>query len=1417
MTSKYTYQRRNEFSNMDWSAFGDIKYLWWDYKGKKYYYCVAYVWDNTWMRWYPYWVSPICNWKFCGARTTTLWEFLQVVLNIADQYVYQKYLVKWSDVKSWMDSLQKWSYADTYLTNSEKDMINSYANNKISGELPNEESLQPYIKYCMFNLDKCGMQKFWVIWQWYWPVWELNILYDNNIVEYAKYADWDIHELVDWKFVLETLYNLFNLIDCDFNYDYDCDWLINTQDNCPNAYNPHQTDTDGDWIWDVCDDDIDWDWVKNPIWIVDDLWSVVISKYEKWMDNCLFVVNANQLDSSKNWVWDACENDKMKLWMYIKTSSIKSTAPVSVEFQAITQWSVKWKITRTFGDWTSAEWKKVSHKFEKDWLYTVQAIAEWYSNNAQASTTIMIWKDPETNYWLQIIPDKQVTKLWWEINFKINKNWDFDSFQWDFGNWNVVERKNGWSISRIFKNEWTSFVTLKWFKDWKIVAVANSVVWVWNSWIWSSLQASNVHPKKWESISLRTSVSWFTTNDISSIERNMWDETYNNNNLNWVYSYKLAWSYVIVQTINLVNWNKLQNFLTINVWDSALDKSYAIETDLDKTIINSLWNINFSTKQISSIPVPTLILNSYDDWSSEKTYENLSVRPKSFDHKYYTEWIYFPKTTVFIDDCVSLSTVATVVVNDWDICLDALLNGTLNQLWWDLDKDWIPDICDDDIDWDWFPNLIWAIRNSDKNSNFNVNNVNWEILSLHKNICSLDNCPTKKNINQIDLNNNGRWDECDWDDIYSQNISNSNLFYDDYNNKIFGSTDRNDNDTDWDWITNDKDICPELPENYNWVLDFDWCPEIWVDKNCSLTNYNYVNNNWSVYPVNNLEAPERLSIIDPKKPEPSCVWDTCKTICVWDVSTCTSCNWDKSCELCLQNPDLCGSWSGGDWPFSITARCQPEHELYTRYWITSNSFSFSNMFEWTCPCKPCHWFVSDANWLISSIWDFSVCAKECIDDYNIQIHNPNSSVPACKWKDCNWVACNWDITCDYCKKYPELCWSWSGGIWPYTLFVLNESGVIYSKTWINSHDFSFADMLEWDCPCKTYYWYIIDSNWKKSSMWKFLVCDKDCESTGIIDSTGIIMNDWPNDSVTPCVGNACNNICQWDINNCPSCNWSKTCENCEQDPDSCGTWTWWEWPFVITSRCEDENILYQWFNITSRNFSFNNIFEWDCPCRVCHRFVSSSDWLVSGIKDIYICNNCTPDSPWIISEWPDVPVTPCVWNECDNVCQWDVNDCPSCNWSPDCDWCEQNPDSCGTWTWWEWPFIITARCESNSIIYQRFNITSLEFSFANIFEWDCPCRVCHRFVEDELWNVSETNDIFVCNEECNNPTDPDVPTIIPGDEPIETPECLSCPCIFTDYWDTLNINDKVKAILFDYDMSVIYWETIPVSIMQYLN
>jgi hypothetical protein len=50
-----------------------------------------------------------------------------------------------------------------------------------------------------------------------------------------------------------------------------------------------------------------------------------------------------------------------------------------------------------------------------------------------------------------------------------------------------------------------------------------------------------------------------------------------------------------------------------------------------------------------------------------------------------------------------------------------------------------------------------------------------------------------------------------------------------------------------------------------------------------------------------------------------------------------------------------------------------------------------------------------------------------------------------------------------------------------------------------------------------------------------------------------------------------------------------------------------------------------------------------------------------------------------------------------------------------------------------------------------------------------------------------------------------------------TPTCFSCPCVFSDYANDLMLDDKVKASLWDFDMNVLYSESIPEPIRQYLN
>jgi len=116
----------------------------------------------------------------------------------------------------------------------------------------------------MFNLDACEMRTFGQIAQAYWPVSELNILYNQDIIDVQRAKNIDIYANVDGQTALDIFYKLYTNIQCSFDNDYDCDSIINAEDNCPYEYNPSQKDTAQNGIGNVCDEDIDGDGIKNP-------------------------------------------------------------------------------------------------------------------------------------------------------------------------------------------------------------------------------------------------------------------------------------------------------------------------------------------------------------------------------------------------------------------------------------------------------------------------------------------------------------------------------------------------------------------------------------------------------------------------------------------------------------------------------------------------------------------------------------------------------------------------------------------------------------------------------------------------------------------------------------------------------------------------------------------------------------------------------------------------------------------------------------------------------------------------------------------------------------------------------------------------------------------------------------------------
>ena len=131
------------------------------------------------MAWYPS-TSTKCKWNFCGQEMITTSEFYQTVLNVIQDQIRGKYLIDWSKVKSRKKWLKKNSMQMKVLNQTNIDVINK-ADSSIRPAQTNDE-FQTRLKYCMYNLSACNFQNFWVIWTWYRPVSELNILYKEWII-----------------------------------------------------------------------------------------------------------------------------------------------------------------------------------------------------------------------------------------------------------------------------------------------------------------------------------------------------------------------------------------------------------------------------------------------------------------------------------------------------------------------------------------------------------------------------------------------------------------------------------------------------------------------------------------------------------------------------------------------------------------------------------------------------------------------------------------------------------------------------------------------------------------------------------------------------------------------------------------------------------------------------------------------------------------------------------------------------------------------------------------------------------------------------------------------------------------------------------------------------------------------------------
>ena len=811
----YTSDFWGEFAQLPWKDFDDINYQWWWYNWKSYYYCVASVADKQYMFWYPLLSSPICPGLFCGSNSMTKAEFVQVVINILSQYIFKNYSTNRSKIKAWTESLSNDSYQMSILQQDDLERIDQLARS-CNGEcaIKNSKEFHTYLKYCMFNLNECGMTPVGWITQGYWPISEINIAKKEWIITDTNDIADTIHRPIDWNYAISVLWRVYPKISCIFDTDYDCDGISNKKDNCPNTYNPNQNDIDNDSIGDVCDSDIDWDWITNPKGIIDAWWNMNTFLWTSGIDNCVSIANKDQKDSNNNNLWDKCDLSS-KWWLAIESRLLWTGSNRNLLLTMISSGIIN-KPLRTISynnNTTTYYWTTIVYPINEQWgIYKIHLISQ-DDNSQYAEQSLIIDRYNKQTKDTAIILSSSKQFLPSIVYAHLESKADWDTIEWQLNGpeKKFEELKKDQKFSNIIRLPWSYTITAS-IKKW------NSINWVaQQSFIVNddSILFDNIIIDKTIKKDIPFSLS--SNSKISERSVDRWDGQKSNGFSKTIsHTYTKYGHFVISATITLQDRTKIGNTRTVSIIDN------------DNNNITPIANIRpIMLHSFTTTPIEWA--NIIKIWDKEKNqslyFDGKNKRSsKSDDLLFSIPGIYYPKGTYIIDQCKVVENQSTVIIEDKNLlsCMELKRRNLPPEC--DMDKDWIDDRCDDDIDGDGVKNLIWVIQKNDIGScKILPNNIDSNKLSQHFQwSCSLDNCPRTINKDQKDIDKDYIGDVC------------KTLFWSwqQYNTKEIKEEL---SDRDGDGILDNEDKCPELKESYNGFQDTDGCPELWSENPCQTT------------------------------------------------------------------------------------------------------------------------------------------------------------------------------------------------------------------------------------------------------------------------------------------------------------------------------------------------------------------------------------------------------------------------------------------------------------------------------------------------------------------------------------------------------------------------------------------------------
>lgn len=731
----------SNFSNLPGKDFRDISYLKAQHNTTNYYYCVAHVGEQNYMRGYPQSTSPLCSGNFCGTRLVSKWEFYQTLVNLLSSRLASTYTIPRKEIKTWLNTLQKSSYQYRTFDTQEIQLITN--SKEDSAPAQSAQELHLYLKYCTFNPAQCGFRTFETISSGVRPLAQMNLLIKEGII-----TDQDTSHLsspISTSQAVQMLYQVYSLhTQCSFNTDYDCDNIKNHQDNCPYTYNPSQTNLDGDQQGDVCDTDIDGDGQSNPLGFVDETWNINYALlYSEPLEDKT-PLGANKQDQ----------------YHFLIIDSISKTIPATVKMH-IQSKTAPHKIERDFGDGATAIQKNstISHTYTQWWHYTIRAKIEEKSGQTSLISSQILIPEAQNPIFLWL-SDLKITDNQAEIS--ANAIGNFDRYEWYNSATKETKSTNQLSnFSTKLLSGTRNNITLKAYLHGNLVAFASTDIRSINGkFINTLLQIPSKNYTINEKISPILRLTSLSLNQIAETNRKFWQEKEENKTKNLTSSHRFlsAGQHQIIQETKLKNWESLYTTATLKIADQTQTTPLAVNL-----YYLSLKDKNLGVRLQSLFPQK--ITEAAITFSPQEAIKKENITSgESLYYRLGKHWNLNIQANYTINNTL-LSSQATIT-------LSATTLGEKEQVFseekmyqglkCDLDKAKVPDIYDIDVDWDGIPNLLGMINyEKDDCSLIPWENVNQNLYQQHFGICSLDNCPFVYNKDQADLNNNGIWDVCE--------------------------------------------------------------------------------------------------------------------------------------------------------------------------------------------------------------------------------------------------------------------------------------------------------------------------------------------------------------------------------------------------------------------------------------------------------------------------------------------------------------------------------------------------------------------------------------------------------------------------------------------------------------------------------